>query len=143
MRNFPLKNTASGSTGGKSIVRTADPLSGDKPVRGGFLTVMEAAPFTLELVSLGATIEQEQSAKLDVLALRREGFSGEIKLSAEGYAAGRDPITKSFSVKETTLKAGEALGQISLKPRLDSEVGTRTIVVKGQATLDGQPVVEY
>lgn len=141
--NYPLKITASGSAGGKSIVRTAESLSGDKPVRGGFLTVMEAAPFTLELVSLGATIEQEQSAKLDVLALRREGFSGEIKLSAEGFAAGRDPITKSFSVKEATIKPGEMLGQISLKPRLDSEVGTRTVVVKGEATVDGQQVVEY
>src|SRR5207248_1913450 len=100
-------------------------------------------PFTLELVSLSATVEQEQSVKLEVLAQRRPGFMGEIKLSAEGFSAGRDPLTKSFDVKEATLKATEVLGTIVLTAKLDSEVGTRTVIVRGEAVADGQPAIEY
>ena len=50
---------------------------------------------------------------------------------------------KSFDVGETTLKAGESLGKITLKPKLDSEVGTRTFVVRGDSTADGQAVTQY
>jgi len=106
--------------------RTAEPFSGDKAVRGAFLTVLDSPAFTLELMTLSASIEQEQSAKLEILAQRREGFTGEIKLAAEGFTAGKEPITKSFDTKETTIKSGETLGQVSLKPKMDSEIGTRT-----------------
>ena len=44
---------------------------------------------------------------------------------------------------EKTLKAEEILGAISLKPKLDSEVGTRTVIVKGEATVNGQPMTQY
>jgi len=141
--SFPIKLTASSTAGGKTTTRTAEPISGDKAVRGAFLTVLDSPPFTLELMTLSASVEQEQSAKLEILAQRREGFAGEIKLAAEGFAAGKEPITKSFDTKETTLKAGETLGQVTLKAKMDSEIGTRTVIVRGEATVEGQSVVQY
>ena len=141
--NYPLKLTASAVVGGKTVTRTAEPILGEKPVQEAFLTVLEASPFTLELATLSASVEQNQSTIVEVLAQRREGFAGEIKLSAEGFSAGREPVTKSFDVTETTLKAGETLGKITLKPKLDSETGTRTLVIRGEATVAGQPVVQY
>src|SRR6185369_9715718 len=139
--NFPIKLKADSTGAGKKTARTAEPLSGDKPVRNAFLTVLDSSPFTLELMTLSASIEQQQSARVEVLAQRRDDFTGEIKLSAEGFSAGKDPITKSFDVKEVTLKAGETLGQLSIKPKMDSEIGTRTIMIKGEASVDGQAVV--
>jgi hypothetical protein len=141
--NFPIKLSAMGTVGGKPITRTAEPLSDDKPVREAFLTVLEPPPFTLELVTLSASVEQNQSATVEVLAQRREDFPNEIKLSAEGYSAGKDPITKSFDVGEVTLKPAESLGKLTLKARQDSEVGTRTIVVRGIGGLNGQIYAQY
>jgi hypothetical protein len=141
--SFPIRLTASSTATGKTTTRTAEPFAGDKQVRGAFLTVLDSPAFTLELMTLSASIEQEQSAKLEVLAQRREGFAGEIKLSAEGFAAGKEPITKSFDTKEITVKAGDTLGQVSLKPKMDSEIGTRTVIIRGEATVDGQSVVQY
>ncbi len=141
--NFPLKLIATGIAGGKMITRTTEPFSGDRQVRAAFLTVVDSPPFTLELTTLSASVEQLQSVKIGVLAQRREGFTGDIKLSAEGFSTGKDPITKSLDVNETTLKGSETMGSISLKPKLESEVGTRTVIIRGEATADGQPFTQY
>lgn len=140
---FPIKLTATGAVGGKPVTRAVEPLAGDKPVRQGFLTVLDAAPFTLELVTLSAAIEQNQAGRIEVLAQRKEGFAGEIKLTAEGFSAGREPITKSFDVREATLKAADAITNVKLTAKTDAEIGTRTVVIKGESTVDGKKIVQY
>jgi hypothetical protein len=140
---FPVKLTATATVAGKSLSQSAEPLSGDKAARQGFITVLEAAPFTLELVTLSATIEQNQSGRIEVLANRTEGFTGDIKLTAEGFSAGKDPITKSFDVREATVKATESTANVKLTAKLDAEVGTRTLVIRGEATVDGKLVTQY
>ncbi|HYV29334.1 MAG TPA: hypothetical protein VFA77_17510, partial [Candidatus Eisenbacteria bacterium] len=141
--NFPVKMMATAIVGGKTVAQTAEALSGDKPAKEAFLTVLDAAPFTLELVTLTASLEQNQSAAIEVMPQRREGFTGDIKLSAEGFSEGRDAITKSFEVGGATLKGSDALGKISLKAKSDSEIGTRTIVIRGDSTVDGKAVTQY
>jgi hypothetical protein len=141
--NFPIKLTATGMAGGKTVTRTAEPLLGDKPVREAFLTVLDSAPFTLDLTTLSATVEQKQSVELEVLARLREDFAGDIKLSMEGFSAGKEPITKSFDIKEATLKAGAVTGKVSLTAKFNSEVGTRTVMIKGDSMVDGQPTTQY
>lgn len=140
---FPIKLMASGAAGDKTIASRAEPMSGDKQVKEGFLTILDTAPFTLELVTLSAALEQNQTAAVEVMAQRREGFAGDIKLSAEGFSSGPNPITKSLEVAEITLKGNESLGKINFTARQDSEVGTRTVVVRGDAIVDGRPVTEY
>jgi hypothetical protein len=141
--SFPIRVTASGVIGGKTIVQPAEPLNGDKPARMGYLTVLDSVPFTLDVTTLGAALEQNQATTIEVFAERKEGFSGEIKIIAEGFNAGREPLTKSFSGGEGVIKAGEALGKITLTPKMDSELGMRTIVVRGESTADGRAVVTY
>ncbi len=141
--SFPVKLAATATIGGKSVTRIAEPLSGDKAVPQAYLTVLDTAPFTLELATLSATAEQSQPATVEVLVQRREGFAGDIKLTAEGFAAGRESISRNFDGGEITVKSAETLGKINLNPKLDSEVGTRTIIVRGDATVDGQPVTQY
>jgi hypothetical protein len=74
---------------------------------------------------------------------RRDGFSGEIKVSLEGFSAGREPATKSFDFQPVTIKANESSGVISAKAKLDSEVGARMVVLRGDATINGQAVTQY
>jgi len=140
--SFPVKLVAAGLAGGKALTRAAEPLSGDRGVRQGFITVLDAPPFTLELITLSATVEQDQSTVVEFMVQRREGWTGDVKVSAEGYSAGRDPVTKSFEVPEVTLKGAESVGKLNFKAKLDSEVGTRTIVLRGEGTVDGQPVTQ-
>jgi hypothetical protein len=141
--SFPIRLTAMGVIGGKNVTVTAEPLSGDKPARQAYLTVLDSTPYRLEVATLSASVEQGQSATIDVLAVRREGFVNQIKLSVEGFNAGREQISKSFDVGEALIKDNETMGKITLKAKMDSEIGTRTIVVGGLAGLDGQLYSEY
>jgi len=141
--SFPVRLTATGIIAGKNVTVTAVPLSGDKAVKQGYLTVLDSTPFRLELATLSASVEQGQSTTLDVIALRREGFANQIKLSAEGFNAGREPLSKSFEVGEAIIKDNESVGKITLKAKMDSEIGTRTIIVGGLGGLDGQLYSEY
>jgi len=95
--------------------------------------VLDAVPFNLELLTLSLNLEQNQPGTVEVFAQRREGFNGEIKLTTEGFAAGREGIGKNFEGGEAAIKANETIGKLSLKPKLDSEVGARTIVVRAEA----------
>lgn len=139
----PLKLTATSVIGGKTISRIVEPLSNDKPVKEGFLTVLDEPPFSVDLASLNAALEQDQNANVEVVVQRQPGFTGEIKLTADGFSAGRDPITKSFEVQPASLKGGEFQSTIKLKAKLDSEVGTRPVLIKGEASIDGQTVTQY
>ena len=131
--SLPVRLTATGIIAGQPVTVTATPLSGAAAVKQAYLTVLEAAPFTLELTTLNASLEQGQSATVEVAAQRAAGFTGEIKLATEGFNAAGEAITKSFDGGDATIKASESTAKITLKPKMDSELGTRTIVVRGDA----------
>lgn len=141
--SFPVRLTASGAIGGKTVTLNAEPLNGERGVRQAYLTVLETAPFHVDLASLTTTVEQGQSTTLEVVAERSEGFAGDIKVVAEGFSAGRDALGKSFEGGEILIKAAETMGRITLKPRMNSETGTRTVVLRGEATVNGQLVTQY
>lgn len=132
--SFPVRLTATGIINSNPVTVTVTPLSGANPVRQAYLTVLDAAPFSLEVTTLNATAEQGQSTTVEVLAQRAAGFMGDIKLTAEGFsAAAADPLSKSFGGGEATMKGAATTAKITLTPKMDSEVGTRTIVVRGES----------
>ncbi len=141
--SFPIRVVASGVIGGKNVAVPASPLSGDRPVRQGYLTVLDTVPFSLDVTTLGAAMEQNQAGTVEVFAQRKEGFVGEIKIVAEGFSAGREAATRSFSGGDGVIKAGENTGRIKLTPKMDSEIGIRTVVVRGEAMAEGRQVVNY
>lgn len=141
--SFPIRMSASGVIGGKNVTVPATPVSGNRGVRQGYLTVLEAVPFTLDVTTLGAALEQNESGTVEVFALRREGFNGEIKLVAEGFSAGREAATRSFNGGDGVIKPSENAGRIKLTPKMDSEIGMRSLVVRGEAMIDGRQVVNY
>jgi hypothetical protein len=141
--SFPIRVTATGVVGGKPVMLPAEALSGDRPVRQAYLTILEPAPFTLDAMTLGIGAEQNQPATIEVFAQRRDGFAGDIKLVTEGFDGARDPLNKNFEGGEGLIKANESVGKIKLTPKLASEVGIRTVVVRGEAMADGRQVVTY
>ena len=109
----------------------------------GFLTILEAAPFSIEPATLMAGIEQNQSGNIEIVVDRKSGFNGEIKITPEGFSIGRDPIGKSFDFQPLTIKPGEIRGTLHLKTKLDSEIATRTMVLRGESEANGQNVATY
>lgn len=143
----PVQISATASLGGKDVTQMASAIAPqdktEKIFQQGFLSVFDSAPFTLDALSLAAAMDQLQSATVDALILRRPGFTGDVKLSAVGFTTGREPITKSLDVKELTVKADARTAQLKFTAKVDSELGTRAIQLRGEATENGQAVVQF
>jgi hypothetical protein len=88
-------------------------------------------------------MDQLQSATIEVLVNRQPGFTQDVRLTAVGFVSGREPITKSLGVKEVTVKSDARTAQLKLTANIDSETGVRQILVRGEATNNGQAVVEF
>ena len=137
-----LKIAARGVSSG-SLVRGGTPLAGDKPARAGYITVLEAAPFSVEAATLMASVEQNQSSAVEVVVDRKNGFAGEVKITAEGFSTGREPITRSFEFAPLTIPGGETRGTLTMKARLDSEVATRPVYLRAEGTANGRAFLSY
>jgi len=112
-------------------------------VREAFLTVLDKPAFTLEPITLSAFVEQNQSAAVELLIHRHNGFTGDIQVTAEGFSAGKEPLTRNVELQPVTLKGAESRATLNLKAKLDSETGTRMILFKAEAKVDGQTNVQY
>jgi hypothetical protein len=115
------------------------PFAGDRAVKQGYVTVVESAPLLVPAGQLFATVEQDQTVNLEALVERQNGFAGDVKISLEGFSAGRDPVTKSFDYQPITVKADQKRGAVAVKAKLDSEIGARMMVFKGE----GGGAVQY
>ncbi|HKS35605.1 MAG TPA: PPC domain-containing protein [Verrucomicrobiae bacterium] len=138
-----IRLVANGVINGQTVTREGKPQSNGRAVREAFLTVLDSPPFTLEPITLSARTEQNQSAAVEVAVRRRNGFLGEIKVIAEGFSAGKEPLTKNVDVEAVTLKAPDSRATLNLKAKQDAETGERMIVFKGEAKVEGQGVTQY
>ena len=147
MGTVPIKVMATAGIVNKESTQLAAPIAlqqnGEKNFKQGFLSVFGPTPFTVDALTLAASMDQLKSGTVDVLVHRRPGFNGDIKLSAVGFSAGREAITKSFDVKEVTLKPDAATAQLKFTAKVDSELGTRAVLVRGEASDGGQTAVEF
>jgi len=158
MGSFPVRLNASSIINGKAITHLAEPvIPGQKPrklrrgsrstedraVNDAFLTVLDTPAFVLDLLSLSAEADQNQSATIQVRAQRMNGFTNDIELSAEGYSTDREPISKNFDIPSVTIKGEQSRGKLTLNAKSAAETGTRTIVIKGTAVVSGQTNVQY
>ena len=143
----PLRIVATANVGGKEVTRAATAVAPaeatEKVFRQGFLSVLGDAPFTIDALSLATSMDQLQSGTVDVLVNRRAGFAGDVKLTAVGFANGREQITKSLDVKEVIAKADARTAQLKLTATVGSDIGTRAILVRGEANDGGQSVVQF
>jgi hypothetical protein len=138
-----LRLEATSVIDGKTVSHPVAAFSTDRGVKAAYVTVLEEAPFLIHSGNLLATVEQDQSVNFETLIERRDGFNGEVKVSLEGFSAGREPATKSFEFQPITIKGNESRGAVSAKAKLDSEIGARMVVLRGDATVNGQAVTQY
>jgi hypothetical protein len=138
-----LQLEATAIINGKTVTHRVSPFAMDQGVKAAYVTVLDQEPFLVHSGQLLATLEQDQSVNVEALIERRDGFNGEIKVSLEGFSAGREPATKSFDYQPITIKGNESRGNISVKAKLDSEVGARMMVLRADATVNGQPMTQY
>jgi hypothetical protein len=147
MGTTPFRVVATATTGGKDLAANATAIAPqdatERAFKQGYLTVLDTAPFTIDALTLGAGMDQLQSTTIDVLVTRQPGFAQDVKLTAIGFSGGRDPITKSLDVKELTVKSDARTAQLKLTAKVDAELGVRKVIVRGEATQDGQAVVEF
>ena len=102
-----------------------------------------------ELPVLFATA-RNKTISLPVPITRAAGFKGDVQVTLEGFAAGRDPATrmptaigKNFVVTPLTLKGNESFGKLSVKVNPNSEVGTRMVVIRAETKVGNDTYVEY
>ena len=142
----PLLITASAVSGGRELTATATAITldgGERAFREGFLSVLETTPFTIDALTVGAGMDQLQSATIDVAVNRAPGFNGDVKLTAVGFVSGREAIARSLAVKELVVKGDARSAQLKLTAAIDSELGSRQVFVRGEAMHQGQPMVEF
>lgn len=147
MATVPLKIVASTVAGGKELSKAASAIApqaqAEATFKQGFLSVFDTVPFTIDALSLAASMDQLQAGTVDVLVDRRAGFTGDVKLTAVGFVNGREQITKSLDVKEVTVKSDARTAQLKFTAKVDSELGTRAVLVRGETSDNGQTVVQF
>lgn len=142
--SFPLRIAGfSLSAGDTSLRRESRPYSGDRAVDQSFLTVLDAAPFSIIAGTLLASVEQNQSGTIEVMVERSDGFEGEIKVIPESFSPAREGISRSFEFQPLILKAGQISGALTLRAKTDAELGARPTVLRAEASLGESLLTDY
>ena len=95
------------------------------------------------------TVARGKKTRLAVRVARRDGFTGPVKVSVEGFSSGRDgkgnpqPLTANIKTAMKTLAVGEEVVVIDLEPTNKSELGTRLVVIRAEAKVGKETAVEY
>jgi hypothetical protein len=97
--------------------------------------VLPSAPFSVDVSPATALTEQNAGTALDVSVIRRDGFAGEVKVLAEDLPG--------ISIPAVTLPAGQARAKLALNAAYNAEVGTRPVMVRAEAVIEGNTVVQY
>jgi hypothetical protein len=129
----PLKLIGKSMLSGKDAVREAQ-IGG---ARAAFLTVLEAAPFSVQPSTLLGNVEQNQSVNIDIAVERRNGFAGEIKIFPDGPSVGR------FDFQPLVLGPGQSAGSLTLKAKQDAEAAVRPIFLRAEGIFSGHTISEF
>ncbi len=156
--HFPIKLSATAVIKGNAVSHLAEPIipgqkprqsrrgsrsADDRALDDAFLTVLDTPPFLLDLLSLAAEADQDQTTAIEVEAERSSGFTNDIELTAEGYSLDRGLISNHVEVAAVTLKGGQSRAKVSLKAKAGAQTGTRTIVIKGDTLVNGYTNTQY
>lgn len=127
--NFPLSLNVTAELAGKAVTR-APQFS-----EAGWLTVLPAAAFSVDVAQGSALVEQNAGTTLDVTVTRRDGFNGEIKITAEDLPG--------VSIPAVTIPAGQARAKLALNAAYNAEVSIRPVMIRGEASVDGSPMMQF
>ena len=89
--------------------------------------------FALRVVPSGATLRSKGSTSLTVYAIRKDGFTGPIKVTVKDAPPG-------FSASTNTLTGTQTVAQLTLKTSLSNTVQAVDLVVAGRDRIEGKDV---
>jgi hypothetical protein len=99
---------------------------------------------------LPLTVGRNKTLLLPVPITRAAGFSGDVIVTLEGFSSGRDPATRqpmpiarNIVVTPLTLRGAESFGKLNLRINPNSEVGTRTVVLRCETRIGNDAYVQY
>ena len=118
----PLKFSAWSEASGKAILRMVE------PAEQGWLTVLPTTPFTVDVADASVTLDQNANASASISITRREGYTGEIKISGEG--------PPGIDTPAVTIGAGQSRAKLQLNAKYDAEIGTFPLLVKAEGNGD-------
>ncbi|CAA9420043.1 MAG: hypothetical protein AVDCRST_MAG64-2821, partial [uncultured Phycisphaerae bacterium] len=95
-------------------------------------------------------VARNRGGAIPVPVNRSAAFAGPVQVTLEGFSAGRDPqtrqptpVAKNFDVTPLTLAPDAAFGKLAFKPRNNSELGTRMVVLRAEAKIGDDTYVQY
>lgn len=117
--HHPLRLSAVGERGGRAVTHDV------QFPETAWLTVMPAAPFALSVSPPVLFAEQNGVVELEVGVVRRAGFEGEVRISAEELPG--------VTVAGVTLPPGQSRARVAVRPAYNAEVGLRSVMIRGEA----------
>ncbi len=126
--HFPLRLQGTASVGGRPRQHDA------QLAEAGWLTLLPPAPFSIDVAQASASITQNAAGKLDIAVIRQPGFDAELKVTAEGPAG--------VNIPPLVLPPGQSTGSLQLNAAYNAATGTRPVLVRCEAVIDGQSVVQ-
>lgn len=109
-----------------------------QPVSPGviYLTVLNDAPYTLEVVDVLAGVDQMKSSQVRVKAHRRDGFAAPIRLQLTGNPEG-------MNSNNTTIGENQTDAVVNISADEDAQPGLYWISAKGEAAADNVTWEQY
>lgn len=92
------------------------------------------------------TVARNEGGAVPVLINRVNNFAGEVSVTLEGFTSGREgntPRPIDRSLKSQPLKLAGTFGTLGFQADPGAETGTRMVVLRAEAKVGDQTVVEY
>lgn len=101
-----------------------------------------------EMPAVPLKVAKNRNGAIPVPLTRTGGFTGEVKVTLEGFAKGREgampaPISKDLKVNPLTLSGDKLFGMLTFEPERREETGTRMVVLKAEGKVGEETVTEY
>ncbi len=127
--HFPLRLLATGEASGKAVVHAA------QFSEVGWLTILPPSPFSIDVGTSTAIVEQNGQASVDIGIVRRNGFAGDIQIKTEGIGG--------IDIPEITIPNGQSRGVLKLNASYNATVGVHPLVVRAEAAVDGETLTQF
>ncbi len=127
--HFPLRLVASGEASGKAVVHAV------QFSEVGWLTVLPPVPFSMDVGTASVLVDQNGQASVDIGVVRRNGFSGDIQIKTDGIGG--------IDIPDITIPNGQSRGVLKLNASYNATVGVHPLVVRAEATVDGETLIQF
>jgi hypothetical protein len=93
-------------------------------------------------------VARNQGGAIPVIVTRRDGFTGDVTVTLEGYSSGREgngprPIDRNFNIKPLTIGGMATFGTLGFQVDGGSQTGTKMAVLRAEAKVGNDTVVQY